>query len=77
MEGAMAHRIYYVVSDGENDWGVRLNDGAVDGHTDQDTALNRARDAAAEDKTRGHEAQVQLQTELGFEVRWRYSQTIQ
>ena len=72
----MAHRIYYVVSDGEDDWGVRLNDGAVEGNTDQETALQRARDAAAADEARGHEAQVQLQTELGFEVRWRFGQTI-
>ena len=73
----MAHRIYYVVSDGEDDWGVRLNDGTVDGHTDQDTALKRARDAAAADEAKGHEAQVQLQTELGFELRWRYGQSVQ
>lgn len=73
----MAHRIYYVVSDGEDDWGVRLNDGAVEGPTDQDTALNRARDAAAADEAHGHEVQVQLQTELGFELRWRYGQSVQ
>lgn len=66
----MADRIYYVVSDGEEDWGVRLNDGAVEGHTDRDTALVRARDAAVADGARGHDAQVQLQTELGFEPRW-------
>ena len=72
----MPQRIYYVVSDGENDWGVRLNDGAVEGQTDRDTALQRARDAAAADQARGHEAQVQLQTELGFELDWRYGQTL-
>ncbi|MBX3499697.1 MAG: hypothetical protein KF889_09655 [Alphaproteobacteria bacterium] len=72
----MARRIYYVVSDGEDDWGVRLDDGAVEGHTDRDTALRLARDAAAADEAMGHEAQVQMQTELGFELRWRYGQPI-
>ena len=72
----MAQHIYYVVSDGEYEWGVRLNDGAVEGHTDREVALRRARDAALSDHARGHDAQVQLQTELGFELHWRYGQTL-
>lgn len=70
----MARRIYYVVSDGEDDWGVRLNDGAIDGHTDRDIALRRAQDAAAADRAKGHEAQVEVQTELGFELHKHYGQ---
>jgi len=68
----MARRIYYVVNDGEDDWGVRLNDGPVEGHTDHDVALKRALDAAAADHVEGHDSQVQVQTELGFELHWRY-----
>lgn len=71
MEERVAHRIYDVLCDGEDDWSVRLNDGAVEGHTHRDTALRRARDAAAADEAQGHEVQVQLQTEPGFELRWR------
>lgn len=67
----MAERIYYVVSDGEDDWGVCLNDGDIEGPIDRDTALTRARDAAAADAAHGHDAQVQLQTDLGFELRWK------
>ncbi len=72
----MAQHIYYVVNDGEADWGVRLNDGAIEGHTDRDIALKRAQDAAASDHARGHDAQVQVQTELGFELHWRRGQRL-
>lgn len=72
----MTQRVYYVVNDGEADWGVRLNDGAVEGHTDRDVALSRAQDAAAADRAKGHDARVLVLTELGFELHGRYGQHI-
>ena len=73
----MARRIYYVVNDGEDDWAVRLNDGAPEGHTARDIAVRRALDAAAADHARGHDVQVQVLTELGFELHWQHGMRLQ
>lgn len=73
----MAQMIYYVVNDGFDLWGVRLNDGEVGGWAkDRQTAVMRARGDAARDHAAGHDAQVQVQTELGFALDWRYGQAV-
>jgi hypothetical protein len=69
----MAERTYYVVNDGFDRWGVRLNeDETVTACKHQADAVMTARRFAERDHRNGHQAQVQVQTELGFEIDWRY-----
>jgi len=74
----MATHIYYVVNDGFDRWGVRLNEAAVFAWcNDQADAVTTARRYAARDHRNGHDAQVQTQTELGFELDWRYGAPVE
>lgn len=73
----MAVRIYYVVNDGFDKWGARLNDTDVTAWcADREDAVTTARRYAARDHRNGHDAQVQVQTELGFELDWRYGSVV-
>ena len=74
----MAVQIYYVVNDGFDRWGVRLNDADVSTWCrDRDDAVITARRFAARDHRNGHDAQVQVPTELGFALDWRYGQPVE
>jgi hypothetical protein len=74
----MAVQIYYVVNDGFDRWGVRRNQDQVSAWCkDRDDAVMTARRYAARDHRNGHDAQVQIQTELGFELDWRFGAPIE
>lgn len=74
----MADRIYYVVNDGFDRWGVRLNEAETSAWCrHRADAVMTARRYAARDYRNGHNAQVQVQTELGFETNWRYGQPVE
>lgn len=69
----MAERIYHVVLDGFDHWGVRLNqEERSTACRDRADAIATARRYAERDHRNGYAAQVQVQTELGFELDWRY-----
>lgn len=73
----MAVHIYYVVNDGFDKWGVRRDEAdPIAWCVDREDATTTARRYAARDYRNGHDAQVQVQTELGFELDWRYGQVI-
>lgn len=74
----MAVHIYFVVNDGFSRWSVRLNEGATSvSCKDRDDAVTTARRYAARDHRNGHDAQVQIQTELGFALDWRFGQPVE
>ncbi len=71
----MAVLIYYVIDEGFSRWRVRRNEADfADSCRDREDAVMTARRYAARDHRNGHDAQVQIQTERGFEVDWRYGQ---
>ena len=67
----MAVCIYYVVHDDFDRWAVRLNQAVTPMQCMNRTdAVITARRYAARDYHNGHAAQVQVQTEMGFELDW-------
>ena len=74
----MAVQIYYVLNDGFDHWSVRRNEEATSiACRNRDDAVGTARRYAARDHRNGHDAQVQIQTELGFTLDWRFGGPIE
>jgi hypothetical protein len=74
----MAVRIYYVVTDGSNRWGVRRDEAHFAASCrDREDAVITARRYAARDHRNGDDAQVQIQTAQGFELDWRRGQPVE
>lgn len=74
----MGIRTYFVINGGSDRWGVRVNQEKTAAWCKHRAdAIMTARRYAARDHRNGHDAQVQIETELGFEIDWHHGAPVE